>query len=622
VLLSLAAQAAYADSAPDQNGTLETVIVTATRTAITENEALSSVTVITREDIDRLQPVSVADLLTGLPGVSIGQTGGIGQQTSLYLRGTNATHVLVLIDGVRIGSVSIGLPAIDQVPVQAIDRIEIVRGPRASLYGSDALGGVIQIFTKHGQPNGGIAPSVSVTGGSHGFVNGQAGMSGGDAHLWYNASLGGEYTGGIPACRMGAAELGVACFTDDPRNDAYRNWNGFANLGYRWDNGTELAFDWLRSKSNAEYAGSPYSGNDGIEQQYVAGARLSFTPLSIWKVTLNAAQSRDDNATFYQGSYYGTYYSRMATGYFNSRRNQASWQNDITLATNQLLTVGVDYQQEHIASDTAFQQTTRGDTGTFAQYQGAFGQNEVQLSARHDHNDQFGNHNTGAAAWGYHFQNGPVLSVSYGTAFHAPTFDDLYFPAFGGVPTANPNLRPETSRSAEIGLTQQLEHWNWGVNAYQTNINNLIVFDSNFVPQNLSRARIRGLEGQFGFNLDDWRVQSYLTLMQPKNDDGGVNNGKLLARRAQRTGRVDVDRKLGLFNLGATFFAASQRYDDTANTRRMGGYATTDLRASYAFLPGWQVEAKLANVFDHNYETAYYYNQLGRTWYLTVRYGL
>lgn len=622
LLLSLAAPAAHAESAPDQNGTLAPVIVTATRTAITANEALSSVTVITREDIDRLQPVSIADLLTGLPGVSIGQTGGIGQQTSLYLRGTNATHVLVLIDGIRVGSVSIGLPALEQIPVQAIDRIEIVRGPRASLYGSDALGGVIQVFTKHGQPNGGIAPSVSVTGGSHGYASGQAGVSGGDAHLWYNASLGGTYTGGIPACRMGAAEVGVACFVDDPRNDAYRNWNGFANIGYRWDNDTELAFNWLRSKSNAQYAGSPYGGNDGIEEQRVAGARLSFSPLSIWKVTLNAGQSRDDNATFYQGSYYGQYYPRMGTGYFNSRRNQASWQNDITLAINQLLTVGVDYQQEHIASDIAFQQTTRGDTGTFAQYQATFGQHEVQLSARHDHNDQFGNHNTGAAAWGYHFRNGPVLSVSYGTAFHAPTFDDLYFPAFGGVPTANPNLKPETSRSAEIGLTQQLEHWNWGVNAYQTNINNLITFDSNFVPQNLSRARIRGLEGQFGFNLDDWRVQSYLTLMQPKNDDGGPNNGKLLARRAQRTGRVDIDRKLGQFNLGATFFAASKRYDDTANTRRMGGYATTDLRASYAFAPGWQVEAKLANVFDHRYETAYYYNQLGRTWYVTVRYGL
>lgn len=622
LMLSLAAQAAYAQSTNETQGSLTPVIVTATRTAITANEALSSVSVITREDIERLQPVSVVDLLTGLPGVSIAQSGGIGGQSSLYLRGTNATHALVLIDGIRIGSVSIGLPALEQIPVQAIDRIEIVRGPRASLYGSDAIGGVIQIFTRHGQPNGGISPSVSVTGGSHGYVSGQAGVSGGDAHLWYNASLGGSYTGGIPNCRMGAAERGVACFVDDPRNDAYRNWNGFANFGYRWDNGTELAFNWLRSKSNAEFAGSPYSGNDSLEEQYVAGARLSFTPLSIWKVTLNAGQSRDDLASYYQGTYFSQYYPRMATGYFNSRRNQASWQNDITLATDQLLTVGVDYQQEHVASDTAFQQTARGDTGTFAQYQGSFGHNEVQLAARHDHNDQFGNHNTGSAAWGYHFDNGPVLSVSYGSAFHAPTFDDLYFPPLGGFPTANPNLRPETSRSAEIGLTQQLQHWNWGVNAYQTIIDNLIVLDQNYVPQNLSRARIRGLEGQFGFNLDDWRVQSYLTLMQPKNNDGGPDSGNLLQRRAQRTARVDVDRKLGRFNLGATFFASSKRYDDIANTERMGGYATTDLRASYSFAPDWQVEAKLANVFDHNYETVYYFNQLGRTWYLTVRYGL
>jgi vitamin B12 transporter len=621
LLLSLAVPAAYAQSTTDQNGSLEPVIVTATRTAITADEALSSVSVITREDIERLQPVSIADLLAGLPGVSIAQSGGLGAQTSLYLRGTNATHVLVLIDGVRIGSVSIGLPALEQIPVQAIDRIELVRGPRASLYGSDAIGGVLQIFTRHGQPNEGITPSVSVTGGSHGYVNAQAGVSGGDARLWYNASLGGSYTGGIPNCRMGAAEAGVACYVDDPRNDAYRNWNGFANFGYRWDNGTELAFDWLRSKSNAEFAGSPYSGDDSLEAQQVAGARLSFSPLSAWKVTLSAGQSRDDLASYYQGSYYGQYYPRMAVGYFNSRRNQASWQNDLTLAANQLLSAGVDYQQEHIASDTQFLRTTRADTGAFAQYQATFGRNEVQLAARHDHNGQFGNHNTGSAAWGYHFERGPVLSLSYGSAFHAPTFDDLYFPPFGGFPTANPNLRPETSRSAEIALTQQLQHWNWGVNAYQTAIDNLIVLDQNYVPQNLSRARIRGLEGQFGFQLDDWRLQSYLTLLQPKNDDGGPDNGRLLQRRAQRTARVDFDRKLGQFDIGASFFAASKRYDDLANTRRMGGYATTDLRASYAFAPGWQLEAKLANVFDRSYETVYYYNQLGRSWYLTLRYA-
>ena len=597
--------------------TLDPVIVTATRTAITEDEALSSVTVITRADIERLQPVSVIDLLQGLPGMTFAQSGGIGQQSSLFLRGTNSTHTLVLIDGVRIGSVTAGLAAFEQIPVEQIERIEIVRGPRSSLYGADAIGGVIQIFTRHGQRDGGITPSLSVTSGSHHFLGSEAGLSGGDSHAWYNLSLGGEYTSGIPACRMGAAEAGAGCFVDDPRNDAYRNWNGAANGGYRWDNGTELAVTWLRSKNDVEFTGSPYGGDQAVNAQEVAGARLSFNPLEIWKVTLNAGQSRDNSSTFYQGTYFGQYYPRTPTGFADSRRNQASWQNDITLAANQLLTVGADYQQEHIASATGYLDSTRGDAGTYAQYQGTFGQNELQLSARHDHNDQFGNHNTGAIAWGYAFDHGLRLSASYGSAFHAPTFNDLYYP-FG---SGNPDLKPETSHSVEIGLTQKTDSWNWAVNAYQTKIDQLITLDASFFPMNISSARIRGIEGQFGFTLGDWQVQNYLTLLQPKNDDGGANNGNLLPRRPEQTARIDVDRRFGAFTIGGSFNADGKRYDDLANQHRLGGYTTTDLRASYTFARDWRVEARLANAFDRQYETAYYYNQPGRTWFLTMRYS-
>jgi vitamin B12 transporter len=615
----LLAPAAFAQTAASAS-TLQTVVVTATRTPEPTDNTLSSVTVITREDIDRLQPTSLADLLTGLPGVSITRTGGIGQPVSLFMRGTNSTHTLVLVDGIRIGSVSSGAAALEQIPVNAIDHIEIVRGPRSSLYGADAIGGVVQIFTRHGSDSGYIEPSLSVTAGSHDLINGQAGVSGGDGHYWYNASLGGEYTSGIPSCRMGAAELGVACYVDDPHDDPYRNYNGLANFGYRWDNGTELAFDWLRSKSDNDYAGSPYGGNNNEEEQRVAGARLSFSPLDVWKVTLSAGQTRDDSSTFYQGVYYGEYYPRTPTGYFNSRQNQASWQNDITLAPNQLLSVGVDYLQQHIDSDTDFVTTTRGDTGTFAQYQGTFGRNEVQVSGRHDNNDSFGGHNTGAVAWGYHFDRGLLLSASYGSAFHAPTFDDMYYPPYFGVPTANPNLKPESSHSAELSLAQQLDNRHWSIDAYQTRISDLITLNEAYVPENVSSALIRGVEGQFGFNVDDWRVNTALTWLQPKDDSDDANRGNWLPRRAGRTARVDVDRKLGAFNVGATFFASSKRYDDAANQRRLGGYATTDLRASFAFAPGWQVEAKLANAFDHDYETAYYYNQLGRVWYLTLRY--
>lgn len=605
-LIAILAATQAAAAPADTGQSLDPVIVTATRTAITVDDALSLVTVITRDDIDRLQPVSLVDLLTGLPGVTLTQAGGMGEQTSLFLRGTNSSHTLLLVDGVRVGTVSAGLPAFEQIPVEQIERIEIVRGPRSSLYGADAIGGVIQIFTRHGHAGEGLVPSLSVTTGSRHTVGGQFGLSGGSQHAWYNLSLGGEYTHGINACRVGAGTVFAGCFANEPDTDGYRNYNALANAGYRWDGGTELAATYLRSRNFVYFDGAPY-GNQALNQQQVAGARLSFRPLPFWQVTLGAGQNLDKATTYNDGTY---------VRYSDSRRNQASWQNDLTLADNQLLTLGADYQLEHLSSDTGYLGNRRQDTGVFAQYQATFGRNEFQASARHDHNGQFGNHDTGALAWGYRLDHGLRLSASYGSAFHAPTFNDLYYPYGSG----NPDLKPETSRSVELGLAQQGEGWNWALNAYQTRINQLITLDANYYPRNLSRARIRGLEGQLGLTVAGWRWQGYLTLQQPRNDDGGANNGHWLPRRPERTARIDVDRRFGTFSVGATFNAAGARYDDLANVHRLGGYATTDLRASVAFAPHWELEGRLANAFDRRYETIYYFNQPGRSWYLTLRY--
>ncbi|MEW5835709.1 MAG: TonB-dependent vitamin B12 receptor [Pseudomonadota bacterium] len=605
-LIAILAAAQAAAAPADAGQSLDPVIVTATRTAITVDDALSSVTVITRDDIDRLQPVSLVDLLTGLPGVTVAQAGGMGEQTSLFLRGTNSSHTLLLVDGVRVGTVSAGLPAFEQIPVEQIERIEIVRGPRSSLYGADAIGGVIQIFTRHGHAGEGLVPSLSLTTGSRHTVGGQFGLSGGSQHAWYNLSLGGEYTHGINACRVGAGTVFAGCFANEPDSDGYRNYNALANAGYRWDGGTELAATYLRSRNFVYFDGAPY-GNQALNQQQVAGARLSFRPLAFWQVTLGAGQNLDKATTYNDGTY---------VRYSDSRRNQASWQNDFTLADDQLLTLGTDYQLEHLSSDTGYLGNRRQDTGVFVQYQATFGRHELQASARHDHNGQFGNHDTGAIAWGYRFDHGLRLSVSYGSAFHAPTFNDLYYPYGSG----NPDLKPETSRSAELGLSQQGEGWNWALNAYRTTISQLITLDSNYYPRNLSRARLRGLEGQLGLTLGGWRWQGYLTLQQPRNDDGGANNGHWLPRRPERTARIDVDRHFGAFSVGATFNAAGARYDDLANVHRLGGYATTDLRASVAFASHWELEGRLANAFDRRYETLYYFNQPGRSWYLTLRY--
>jgi vitamin B12 transporter len=608
--LLLAVSVVASAASPNQAETLQPVVVTATRTPQSIGDALAPVTVITRADIERLQPVSVQDLLTGLPGVSFANSGGIGQQTSLFLRGTNSTHTLVLVDGVRIGTVGAGLPAFEQLPVDQIERIEIVRGPRSSLYGADAVGGVIQIFTRQGNAGEGMTPSFSVSGGSNDTWDSQLGVSGGSERAWYNLSVGAQYTHGINSCRHGAGTVFAGCFANEPDDDGYRAYNGLFNAGYRWDNGAELTGNFLRTTSFVDYDGS--FQNRSRHAQQVAGAHLAFAPTAIWNATLNVGQSLDKATNFHDASY---------AGFADSRRNQASWQNDINLAPNQLLTLGADYQQEHVDSDTGYLRSTRDNVAGYALYQGGFGANEAQLSVRRDHNQQFGNHTTGAAAWGYHFAGGLLLTASYGTAFHAPTFNDLYYPSYPGFPpSADPHLKPETSRNVELGLGAHRATWHWQLNAYQNDIRQLIALDANFTPGNISRARIRGVEGQLGGAWAGWTWAGYLTWQQPRNHDGGANDGNLLPRRFERSARLDLDRGFGDFTFGTTLYAAGYRYDDIGNAHRLGGYATLDLRGSWQFRPRWQLQARLANAFDRDYETAYYFNQPGRTLMFTLRY--
>jgi vitamin B12 transporter len=621
LLSSIASAHAADDVAGDR---LDPVVVTANRAPTPLDEVLAPVTVISREDIDRLQPTSVQDLLTGLPGVVMANTGGIGQQTSLFMRGTNSAHTLVLVDGVRVGTVGAGLPAYEQLPVEQIEHIEIVRGPRSSLYGSDAIGGVIQIFTRHGEAGQPPAPTVSVGTGSHGYTQGQVGVSGGTTHGWYNASLGGQYTAGINACRIGAAQASKGCFTDEPDDDAYRTYNGALAGGYRWDDGTELTGTWMRSKGTIEYDGD--FQNLTRRSQQVAGAKLGVDVMAGWRMSLALGQNQDRADNYLNGlgktvrdpvtfAPIVTDPDRYRVGYLYSRRNQASWQNDVALAPGQTLSAGVDLQQERLRSDTDYLKDRRDNTGVFALYQGVFGPHEIQLSARHDHNDQFGNHTTGSAAYGFAFGQGLKVTASYGSAFHAPTFNDEYYPY--GAPV---DLKPETSRTAEIGLSAHQGIWRWAVNAYQTKVDDLIAFDAAFLPINVSQARIRGLEGQVGADVDGWHLRGYATLQQPKNRDAGVQHDNLLARRPERTARVDIDKDLGAFTLGGSVYAAGYSYDDAANTTRLGGYATADLRGTWHLDSAWSVQGRVANLADKRYETAAYYNQLGRTYYLTVRF--
>lgn len=590
--------------ADDHAADLSPVVVTATRTPQTADDSLSSVTVITRQDIDRLQPQSVQELLVGLPGISVANDGGLGKVTSVFLRGTEAGQVLVLLDGIKLGSATTGTAAFEQIPVDQIERIEIVRGPRSSLYGSEAVGGVIQIFTRRGAVNQAPTPSFSVGGGTYDTWQGEAGVTGGLQHAWYSAGVTGLYTGGINACRGVGAPTFAGCGTVEPDKDGY--WTSSASLrgGYRFDDGAEVTGDWLRAYGDTKYDGS-FQNESRVVQQ-VLGGSASLPRIGPWHASFTGGQSEDYSTNYENGSF---------AGFFDTLRNSASWQNDFVLAPRQLLTAGADYLKDHIVSDTPYPVTSREDYAGFAQYQGGFGGHDVQLSLRGDHNQQFGGHYTGGGAWGYRFSPAAHVFASYGTAFRAPTFNELYFPGFG-----NPLLKPEKSRSAELGFDGRPGDWSYALNVYQTRIDDLIAFDASFTPSNIDSARIRGLEAQLGWHHAGWRGQLDLSFLSPRNLTAGGEHGNLLPRRAQETGRFDLDRDLGAFSAGTTVFVSSRRYDDLANTQPLGGYATFDFRAGWHFLPRWLLQARLANAFSKHYETAEYFNQPGRTVFVTLRY--
>ena len=572
------------------------VIVSATRTAQSVERTLAPVSVITREDIQRLQANSVQDVLRGLPGVAISNSGGRGKLTSLRLRGTESDHVLVLIDGVKVGSATAGTFAFQDLPVEQIERIEVVRGPRASLYGSEAIGGVIQIFTRRG--GDGFKPHARVTAGSRGTREGSLGMSGGDDRAWYSLNGSAEIIDGFNACR---GSFAGGCFTIEPDRDGYRNRSLSARAGYRFDAGLELEAHLLRSSADVEFDGG--FQNESENRQAVYGGKLSFAPLDPWRVSASVGHARDAADSFKDAVF---------ASQFITRRDSLSVQNDIELAPGHLAVLGLDYQRDRVAGTTPFAVTSRRNRGVFGQYLGGIGDHDIAASLRHDDNQQFGTSNTGSAAWGWQFHRALRLVTSYGTAFKAPNFNELYFPGF-----SNPNLVPEESRTMEIALNASAAGMRFGLNVFQTDVENLIAASAPaFVPMNVDQARIRGLEASVSGRALDVDMQASFTVLDPRDR----STGKQLQLRPRQVLRVDLDRSIGVWSLGGTVLAEGARYADAANTARLGGFVTLDLRAAYRLDDAWTVQARVENLFDKRYETAQFFNQAGRGAFITLRY--
>jgi len=590
------------------------VVVTGTRTEVAIEDSLLPAQVIDREEIERSQARSLQDLLKGRAGINMTNQGGAGKLSNVFLRGAESDHVLVLVDGIRVGSATSGLAMFQDLPVDQIERIEIIRGPRSSLYGSEAIGGVIQIFTRKGGT--GFEPHLRLGAGSHNLREASAGFSNRGERGWISAEGAYQKTDGINACR-GSEALFQGCFADEPDLDGYRNLSLSLRGGVELSDTLDVEAHFLNAENDNEYDGSQFGGNETSNTQRVLGGKLVWSPGARVKVTAQAGRAIDKYHAYFREDA-----TRRFVDNFDTRRDTASVQADLAIADGQLLSAGGDWQRDAVSSHTAFTVTDRDNTAAFVEYQGQFGAHQLQASVRNDDNEQFGNHATGSLGWGMALGGDFRFNASYGTGFKAPTFNDLYFP-FGG----NPGLEPEESKSLNLGIGQYAKGWNWTFNVYETRIDSLTGYDSFFNLVQVDKARIRGAELTYATSLAGWDLSTQLSYVDPRADarltaEGAENPnyGNLLPRRAPRTGRIDIDRGFGDFRFGTTISGASARYDDAANSVRLAGYGTVDLRVEYAVTADWTVQARASNVFDREYETIAWYNQPGREYGLSLRY--
>ncbi len=610
-ILTLAVSVGVTTIHAEENTELKTsyqhdaVVVTATRTSRTVNDTVSSVKVITHEDIVNSQANSVSDLLQGMVGVHFAQNGGRGSNTSLFLRGTNSNHVIVLIDGVKVGAATSGSVAFQNLPMEQIERIEVVRGPRSSLYGSEALGGVIQIFTKKGGGNTSLSSHVTV--GSHDTYETSVGIAGGVENVFYNLSVEGEKTQGIDSCRAeSAAPPFGGCYTDQPDKDGYKNVAGSMTLGYKTDFGSEFSVFSLLTNSESNFDGN-YQDNSESEQR-VLGFKSILQMTQDLDLSFSYSQTEDNLESYIGGIYSST---------FDTTRDNASLQSNIVLFDRDVFTLGTDYQKEDV-STSSYADNERETYGIFSQYLLSYYKHDIELSARYDYNNSVKDAFTGSVGYAYQLDNNLRFFMSYGTAFKAPSFNELYFPFYG-----DPDVNHEESDTFEIGLRSENQTTNWALTYFSTKIDELIAYNSATSSViNIDIATIQGVELEAVSKLSqNWLLGTDLNIISPRNKSEGYQ-GNLLARRPKVSGRITLDYVTDTWTAGATLMHVGMRYDDVPNNKKLDSYQTLDLKAQYQLSEDLLVQGRVENVFDSNYETAQFYNQLGRSFYLTLRYAM
>lgn len=596
----------------DQALKLPDVLISANRQVEARNDSSAANTVFTRDDIDRLQPDSVTDLLRRVPGVQVSQSGGRGSIPGVYIRGTQSAQSLVLVDGQRIGSSTSGDSNLQHINIEQVERVEVLRGSRSVIYGSDAIGGVIQIFTRRGGQQG-LQPRMHTGFGSNQTWERSLGLSGGDERTRFNLGASLDETAGINRTHES--------YPSDGDHDAYRNKSLSLSLSHTLTEDVEVGANALDNRGKSEFD-SPFGRYDYVtDKSYQQQPYNDFNVSSVssyidaqinevWKTRVELGHSENRETTLDKLS--------DERSVFNTYRDSVNWQNDLTLNERNSLMLGGDWYEDRINSTTAFDEDSRWNRAVFIQHRFQADSFSTELGLRHDDNQQFGSQNTWSGTFTVPLNPDNEVLLTYSEGFRAPTFNDLYYPDF-----SNPDLKPETSKSYELQWRSQLtESSRLETSLYRTDLEDAIIFGSNSRPENVASARINGFEAALMQELLGWQSNLGVAIIDPRDRD----TGHTLARRARRTLSLDLDRQFDRLGLGASWQAVSSSYDDLNNQQPLGGYALLGLRSSWELNREIQLELKVDNLLDKGYSRALYsyqgsqygYREEGRAWMFGV----
>lgn len=593
------------------------MVVSANRFEQPISSILAPVTVVTREDIDHWQSNTVIDVLRRLPGVDVAQNGGIGQQSSLFIRGTESRHVLVLIDGVRLNQAGIsGSSDMSQIPISLVQRIEYIRGARSAVYGSDAVGGVINIITRRN--NEGTTLNAGI--GSYGYQNYNGSTQ---QKIGENTTVTGAaaytYTKGFDV-----EARGNTGGHPQPDKDGFLNktlWLGVEHQftpdvlayarAYGYDNRTNYdasEFTGILADTRKLYSRTYETGVKYHQEKYSTSLMGSYSHV------------KDYN--------YDPRYGKYGKGsrVDDSKQYNVQWGNNYQFE-NGTVSAGIDYQKQTIEAGTSSLPNNESinNTGIYLTSQQAISAFTIEGAVRSEKHSEFGWHTTWQAGAGWEFIDGYQLIGSYATAYKAPNISQLY----ASAPYGNPDLKPEESKQWEGGMKGLTGPLNWQLVAYKNEITNLIdaKAETNWGWQNVGEATIKGIE--WNGDMDTGIFHHQLTYQYTDPRDEKTN--KVLIRRAKQQIKYQLDWNVANVDWGLTYQYIGSRYDkdfgqyDTSSgdykRLKLGGVSLWDITAAYPITSHLTIRGKIANMFDKDYETAYGYRTAGREYFLTGSYN-